>query len=806
MTNLGGIEPAVWQRMLEGIALKRYELLLGAGISRDVRDRSHVTLPSGQGLANEMAAEFDLKVSDQEKNDLTRIFRAARRRPSRGGGSRDDWLLQRFTRTQPPSWYKILNSVSWRSIWTLNIDDAVERALGDNVRSFHFTDGLTRLRDGVIPVVHLHGDARYPEKGFVFSVEEYRNFVDSPRSLPIQFQEVLSDRPFIIIGAALYHEFDLASALGARARATARPEPTIAVLPSPTDMDREDFAEWNIEVFDGTAEEFLTSLRETLPDAVDELADTSSKAPTPAILRFLEDWHPTLQGRKTRWHEYLSGDEPEPSDVVSGLIVQRNVEAGILEDLSQGHPVLLSGRPFTGKSSTALRISKQLQDQGYKVFSFSAEASIDVASALVRIREFPRTVLYVESASEFVRSLEDLIDRAQEEGIQLRLLAVERDGPADRLKALGTFKEHDIRGRLEDNELESLVVLLRRKGVIVSKWRQPESTTVKKLRGAKIFDMTTVITELVLGEALEERVRKNYRSIQDRGSRNVAILAALGSRVGGAISIGTAAIALGVSARVIEERLLSDQTTHSMAQIVAGKVRLRHRLFGDLLTERVVTQKEMYNLLVGLCQALAPQMSPQAIFDNTWAYRMLRHVLDHEQLAKLIGRPRLDEFYSAIENGYEWNSRFWEQRALAASTDGDHPAAERFAKNAVEANRDGYSLTTLATVKLRRLAHSSPGLGDSAADTEFWVAVRLLRDARDNGVHASEHPFVTFFYNALTYGKRAKAHGRALPVDVRREWSEWWSAAENHQAFQLGRRSDELSKFQREWLMLAADK
>lgn len=806
MPDIHGLQEETWSRLVAGLALKKYQLLLGAGISREVRDRFGEFLPSGLGMAEELADTFALSASGAERNDLSRLFRSAGRRTTKSGQSREQWIEERFSKTIPPEWFDALGGISWRTVWTLNIDDAVERALKDKVRAVHFADTDMGSANGIIPIVHLHGEARRPEKGFVFSIEEYRTYIETAKSWPTKFQEVLSDDPFIIIGAALHHEFDLVQALRARAQATARREPTIAVMPNPTELDREDFAEWNIDIFDGTAEEFLARVRADLPAAINELVSSGDAVnpSAPALMRFLEQWHPTLQGKRVRWHDYLAGDEPEPSDVTDALISPRSMEAAVIGDLVNGKPVLLWGRPFAGKSSISLRVGDAMAKQGYKFFTFAEDARLDVGAVLVRIREEPATVLLVEYASEFVRSLEELATRAQAEGLPLRLLAIEREGPSERLKALGVFREHEVRGYLDDTELKSLVQLLRRKGRLVSRWRTESSTTVPALRRLRINDLTSVLTDLVLGESLEARIKNGYRSISTPSGRAIAILAALGSRVGNGVSLGVVAAALDIPARQVESSLVGDNIAYSVAQIRSGRVRLRNRLFGELLTDRVISQKEAYNLVVRLCRALAPQMSRQAISDNTWAYRLLRHLLDHEQLAKLIGRPRLDGFYSEIEDGYEWNSRFWEQRALAASTEGQHPAAERYANNGVEANRDGYSLTTLATVKLRRLMNSRPGLGDEEAAEDMWTAFALLRQARDEGAHVSEHPYITFFSNAQTFAERTRKRGSAIPPEMVREWNEWWVSAQGVPAFQLERRQRDLKKFQRDWLMTAS--
>lgn len=70
-----------------------------------------------------------------------------------------------------------------------------------------------------------------------------------------------------------------------------------------------------------------------------------------------------------------------------------------------------------------------------------------------------------------------------------------------------------MRGHFGDGDLQAHVALLRRKGQLVAKWTNPHTTTMANLRKARVNDLTSVISELVVGEAIEAVDKNDYRAI-----------------------------------------------------------------------------------------------------------------------------------------------------------------------------------------------------------------------------------------------------------------------------------------------------
>ncbi|MCK0115654.1 SIR2 family protein [Isoptericola sp. S6320L] len=795
-----------WTALLEGIVRRKYQLLLGAGFSRAVDDRLNRPLPTGSGLRDEIVNEFAIELETNESIDLSRAFEAAGRRTSLNGQTRNEWITYRFTQTRPPEWFAILETLPLQTIWTLNIDDSLEQS-SSRFSPKTFADKHETLGQERIPVIHLHGYARRPESGLIFTVDDYRNHVTHARSYALQFQEALSDGPVIVIGAALHHEFDLAKSLRSRAQNPESKWPSVVITPEPSKFEREEFAEWGLQVVDATAEKFLESVRQSMPEAQIRLAPilASEEAITPATMRFHQQWDRITpdRGSKFKYRDFLSGAEPVPADIRDRKTISRNLEREVTRSIVEiGGPTLIHGGPFSGKSTAAYSIAVNLHRSGWNVYELNADEKFNVDAVLHQAVVEPHTLLVVDDAAQFAAPLHDLIERAKSNGTALRLLCVERTGPASRLLRWEVFSEYAMPRGLSSDELTRFVAHLVQNDRIGEKWRHLSTRVlVRELQKRNLHDFAGIICELVIGEQFEERVRRDYRSLDSSLAQGAYVLGCLLARVTKGAPVGLVAEAFGTTGRNVEQLILNLSSLDSVCTLASNRIRPRHRHHAELLLKSVVSPEEVYDPLLGLAHAVAPSLDVDAIRHETVAYRISAELLDEDKLSELIGGRRLEEFYARIESAYAWNSRYWEQRALAASKNHHFDAALNYSNKAIGAHEDAFSLNTAATVRFRALWASNPT--PESARKGHGDAVRLLRRAREMSRPDSEHPFVTYFNATLRLTNLLLQAGSAIDQSLRHEWNEWFDLAERSLAFgdRNGRRT--LDDFKRRWLRTA---
>jgi len=142
-------------------------------------------------------------------------------------------------------------------------------------------------------------------------------------------------------------------------------------------------------------------------------------------------------------------------------------------------------------------------------------------------------------------------------------------------------------------------------------------------------------------------------------------------------------------------------------------------------------------------------------------------LMDAQRVVDAFGSQRADELYGALEEAFAWNSRFWEQRALA-EMEGSTPRwerAEAWAREAVVRHEDGLSMNTLATVLLRR------STGSTELDEElFFEGLEVVDKARKmSSDRVTEHPYMTAFH----YMRRGRL--KATDVSLQRRVDEFFN-------------------------------
>jgi len=212
-----------------------YQLLAGAGISLDSVNINGENLLSGRELEG-LIKNVKGVDGDYRLNDLYELLDER---------EVELFLTKGFTVYEPgKTTMKILN-LPWRRIWTLNIDDALERgcdAAGIDYKSINFNDIYSDVLPGELQIVHLHGFVGRSGDGYVFSLGEYSRILHTPRPWFEILAESISTEPFIICGTN-FNEFDIEYYLGFM-KDSIRPEaipPSVYVNPNIGIVEKKSF-------------------------------------------------------------------------------------------------------------------------------------------------------------------------------------------------------------------------------------------------------------------------------------------------------------------------------------------------------------------------------------------------------------------------------------------------------------------------------------------------------------------------------------------------------------------------------------
>jgi acyl-CoA thioesterase FadM len=171
--------------------------------------------------------------------------------------------------------------------------------------------------------------------------------------------------------------------------------------------------------------------------------------------------------------------------------------------------------------------------------------------------------------------------------------------------------------------------------------------------------------------------------------------------------------------------------------------------------------------------------------------------MDEKIESDWLGASQACEWYAELANEYDWNPRYWEQRALAEARNKNYPRARSFAEHAVSLRQDTLTLNTLGSILTdMALNYFAPASYD--AQQSFWVGVESLRNARHLGQGRFEHPYVTFFSRALRFVDRQGESSR--DTQILNEWQAWMNDARRAEIFRHAEYEQQLTDFHKRWL------
>ena len=168
-------------------------------------------------------------------------------------------------------------------------------------------------------------------------------------------------------------------------------------------------------------------------------------------------------------------------------------------------------------------------------------------------------------------------------------------------------------------------------------------------------------------------------------------------------------------------------------------------VFGERILQFLSKSKPklLCTLFQSLALALAPYVNRHTIVRRTPEARLAGRLFSSESVVKPLLGDHAEEFFVAVKDRWEWNSRYWEQRALLLQ-DTNLAQAIQFARHAVAIEDHPFPKTTLASLLARELE------GERMPTTEQLEAIAALLDdalkgEQRRGWRPTPHPYAVLF-------------------------------------------------------------
>lgn len=251
-------------------------LFIGAGVSKGSLTQTGEPIPDGYNLAKSLCAKIEL---DYNGESLSKVYGAAE--GIMGEKRLLDFLEENFKYCQPSDEYKVLVSLPFKRIYSLNIDDCIEQAFYRNIKDRKlevknrndFISEYTYLNNKTT-LIKLNGDINRPDLDFIFSSQEYARNLTKNINWYSELAKDMHTYTFLFIGTKLDEPLlEYYLELFKKNNNVATSTKSYVITPSATEIERISLLKHNLEHINGKLSDFIAYINNqfgsTLPTYVD---------------------------------------------------------------------------------------------------------------------------------------------------------------------------------------------------------------------------------------------------------------------------------------------------------------------------------------------------------------------------------------------------------------------------------------------------------------------------------------------------------------------------------------------------------
>ena len=677
------------------------------------------------------------------------------------------------------------------------MDDALENELSSSKRQslkpIHFSDPFVDLQTNAeLPLVYLHGTVKSPEKGYVFSRDQYLRMIKGENPWMVVLSGIVRNDPLIISGSSM-DEVDLEYYLSFRSKATSREDvgPSIFVDTSTDRLSESLCRDHNLIQFVGYSSDFMRYLSEKIPNPplVEERIDAGIRDLLPssvshtASLQLDADFElvPNFDVSKVSSNKFYYGHPPRWRDLSANLDISRREAARAINEvngIAGGRRIIaMLGPTGVGKTTALKRTAYNLASRGkYHVLWASEIGRLSRSTAsTIDLIEGP-IILMVDNLADHAQSISDVLGLAERDDIII--IGAERSYRKNYLdKMLGSGGYEEIRFRaLNLHEIDSLIDKMTERMLVGSnKVLSGSKSFIRSLQG----DPIAVATCRVLNDF--RPLSRIVRGLVDASTEDELIVFAM-------VGVSEYCFKGGVR-RAILARFCKSSAIQNMLDRRSGLALRyvdRNKEFlateNSTLTDQILIYliEQKPNLVkeafINLSFGLAPFVNRKTIRARTPDARLAGRLFDFDDIVEKFLGGEAEEFYDKSREVWRWNSRFWEQAALLMlekwrrepeSSRGKEYLEESLqrARYSVAIEEHPFGLTTLGTV-LMSVAESMAATGSHAFSEGVEVLLKAIALEQKNG-RTTQHPYSAAIRGAIGY----LSNGGAVSVTQKHDLS-----------------------------------
>lgn len=758
-------------------------LFLGAGFSVDARNEANEFPPLGNALAKVLSERAGFEYTGEY---LATVYEAAQKHL--GSQSLWDLLRKLYDIRSFADWYKIVSDITWYRIYTLNIDNLVQK--------IYQQGGTQRLRTIINPApveerdphfgnlqcVHLHGFVETADKGLTFTLPDFGNMTARPNPWYQTFIDDLYNRSVVFIGKQLeepmFHHYLQLRDPKDRATTEFRPR-SYLVNRTIGKMRLATLKERNITGIEGTAEEFFRSLAQAIN--LDELGIQSVRREAFPHLIFREGRSTVDERvnrhfdlirtdalpftRKTPPDDFFMGAEPNWSDIAEERDAIRTIESELLQNMPDERQslsvVILHGPAGSGKTTAMMRTAHMLAARGSRVYFAQGHERIDLSGILEVAEEAAkkdeRIFIFMDVLSRHMAAV-DYSRAILRNATNVTLVLSDRTNKyAPVSHAFVEFNPIEIRmPDLDESDVKAIIAKLERFGFLgVLREKTPEERLSAFMdRASK--QLLVALREATSGNGFDLILRDEYNGLVPMAQLAYTICCiAVAHGAPGVYTrhllscLGKAEFSKGV---VIRDLLRGVLVPANQSETM---LKPRHRLIAHWVATEIAPVGQKVDAITAFLHQISSDIVPSEIKRRSPAYVAYRGMINSEGLKETFANDStiVLGIYEEVKSAYDHDFLFWLQYGMAQINAGHLDVAENYINQSLGINP--YSHQTKHHLGCLRLLQAAKSVNPATSVDRANEGIALLNEQIRTKGDENSYPYHAYLVYVVRWYQRA---------------------------------------------------
>lgn len=713
-----------------------------------------------------------------------------------------------------PEHYKYLTLPLWYKIYTINIDNLIDKIYNrwgteTKITNICFPETDYKERDQLLDnlqAIYLHGKIPCNPNDVIFSRNQYANRSIKLQPLYFHFIQDFANSATIFIGTTLDEQlFDQYIATRQSIRdgiAEHRPKsfliiPKISVVREKVLKD-----EYNIEVIKGTTEMFMNwiasksdlllpkhELLKRLLPTLDKLENHPKYRDnfSHSVREFAQSFQKVEINKKyaNKKKDFLLGTTPTWSDIHYELDGARTITNDLFQKV-EGYfaggndlqSIAILGNAGSGKSTVLKRLCFNLVQNGRSVYFSHSENLPSLNDFVSTIEMFnERVIIAIDNAELILKQLVEISKELNKIKFPPVFILASRTNIFARIS-----NRYEPLVNLEQIEMENL----NREEIIAIIDKLDQNNLLGKLKGLtpknRISEfenkakkqILVAMREATQGEDFNTIMRSEFAEIPTDEGKLLCLCVSLATEAGFTISkqdftsfsAHPPAEALDILERALKGLVLK-------VGVKDDKIMIRHRMIANYLIESCANPETLKQAYIRVLSSLASEIN--SINKNSRKFELYKEIINHYQIYKRFAKEldKAQEVYESLTDYFRDDYQFWLQYGSLEleGVGGSLEIAENYINQAQSLNDVPIVRKTLANLYYKKaLKVGSKTEADSLLEKANEILHKIIQNTHYNDPY-SYHIYGKGNYNYIIHwikdkqDKKAALRGLQNPVN-----------------------------------------